>query len=68
MHAFLQCGSRNRAIGNGPLCRADRRAYKLFDYYGAPDAERVIILMGSGAEVAEEAVDLMVSRAKRSAC
>jgi pyruvate-ferredoxin/flavodoxin oxidoreductase len=24
------------------------RAYKLFDYYGAPDAERVIILMGSG--------------------
>jgi pyruvate-ferredoxin/flavodoxin oxidoreductase len=33
------------------------RAYHLFDYYGAPDAERVILLMGSGAEAAEEAVD-----------
>ena len=33
------------------------RAYHLFDYYGAPDAERVIMLMGSGAEAAEEAVD-----------
>ena len=33
------------------------RAYHLFDYYGASDAERVIILMGSGAEAAEEAVD-----------
>ncbi len=30
------------------------RAYHLFDYAGAPDAERVIILMGSGAETAEE--------------
>ncbi|GIV64678.1 MAG: pyruvate-flavodoxin oxidoreductase [Bellilinea sp.] len=30
------------------------RAYHLFDYAGAPDAERVLILMGSGAETAEE--------------
>ncbi|MEW6503701.1 MAG: pyruvate:ferredoxin (flavodoxin) oxidoreductase [Chloroflexota bacterium] len=30
------------------------RTYHLFDYAGAPDAERVIILMGSGAETAEE--------------
>ncbi|MFP5235441.1 MAG: pyruvate:ferredoxin (flavodoxin) oxidoreductase [Acidobacteriota bacterium] len=35
------------------------RAYHLFDYYGAPDAERVIIVMGSGAEAAEEAVDAL---------
>jgi pyruvate-ferredoxin/flavodoxin oxidoreductase len=41
------------------------RAYKLFDYYGAPDAERVIILMGSGADVAEEAVDLMVRQGEK---
>ncbi len=33
------------------------RAYHLFDYHGAPDAERVIVLMGSGAETAAEAVD-----------
>jgi pyruvate-ferredoxin/flavodoxin oxidoreductase len=30
------------------------RHYHLFDYAGAPDAERVIVVMGSGAEVAEE--------------
>ncbi|MCL2661018.1 MAG: pyruvate:ferredoxin (flavodoxin) oxidoreductase, partial [Acidobacteriaceae bacterium] len=35
------------------------RSYHLFDYYGAPDADRVIILMGSGAETAEEAVDAL---------
>ena len=35
------------------------RAYHLFDYYGAPDAERVIIVMGSAAEAVEEAVDAM---------
>src|SRR5579871_1635522 len=35
------------------------RAYHLFDYYGAPDAERVIVLMGSGGEAAEEAVELL---------
>jgi pyruvate-ferredoxin/flavodoxin oxidoreductase len=36
------------------------RSYRLFDYYGAKDAERVIVLMGSGAEAAEEAVDALV--------
>jgi pyruvate-ferredoxin/flavodoxin oxidoreductase len=35
------------------------RAYHLFDYCGAPDAERVLVMMGSGAEAAEEAVDLL---------
>ncbi len=30
------------------------RQYRLFDYVGAPDAERVIVLMGSGAETAQE--------------
>ena len=33
------------------------RSYKLFEYVGAPDAERVVVLMGSGAEVAQEAVE-----------
>jgi pyruvate-ferredoxin/flavodoxin oxidoreductase len=35
------------------------RSYKLFDYVGAPDAERVIVVMGSGAEVAHETVDYL---------
>ena len=33
------------------------RNYKLFDYVGAPDAERVIILMGSGAETVQETIE-----------
>ena len=41
------------------------RAYHLFDYYGAPDAERVIVIMGSGAEAAEEAVDLMAKQGEK---
>jgi pyruvate-ferredoxin/flavodoxin oxidoreductase len=35
------------------------RQYKLFEYVGAPDAEQVLVLMGSGAEVAQEAVDYL---------
>ncbi|MDP3537775.1 MAG: pyruvate:ferredoxin (flavodoxin) oxidoreductase [Azonexus sp.] len=35
------------------------RHYKLFDYVGAPDAERVIIIMGSGAETVQETVEHM---------
>jgi len=38
------------------------RQYHLFDYFGAPDAERVLVLMGSGAEVAQEAVDYLNAR------
>jgi pyruvate-ferredoxin/flavodoxin oxidoreductase len=35
------------------------RQYKLFEYHGAPDAERVIVVIGSGAEVAHETVDYL---------
>ncbi len=35
------------------------RRYRLFDYAGAPDAERVIVLMGSGAETALETVEYL---------
>lgn len=38
------------------------RQYKLFDYYGAPDAKRVVILMGSGAETAQETVEYLTER------
>lgn len=41
------------------------RTYHLFDYVGAPDAERVIIMMGSGAEVAHEAVEYMVEKGEK---
>jgi len=35
------------------------RLYRLFDYYGPSDAERLVVLMGSGAGAAEEAVDAL---------
>ena len=40
------------------------RKYNLFDYYGASDAERIIILMSSGAETAEETVDYLIEKEK----
>ena len=33
------------------------RQYTLFDYFGVPDADRVLVLMGSGAETAREAIE-----------
>jgi pyruvate-ferredoxin/flavodoxin oxidoreductase len=41
------------------------RAYHLFDYHGHPEAERVVIMMGSGAEVAHATVDHLVARGER---
>ncbi|MCF7936014.1 MAG: pyruvate:ferredoxin (flavodoxin) oxidoreductase [Synergistales bacterium] len=41
------------------------RRYNLFDYVGAPDAERVVVLMGSGAEAADEAVSYMADRGEK---
>jgi len=41
------------------------RQYRLFDYVGAPDAERVIVVMGSGAEIAHEAVDYLNARGEK---
>ena len=41
------------------------RHYRLFDYAGAPDAERVVIIMGSGAETTETVVEDLVSRGEK---
>lgn len=41
------------------------RQYKLFDYVGAPDAERVIVIMGSGAETAAETAQYLVDQGER---
>ena len=38
------------------------RAYHLFDYVGAPDADKIIVLMGSGAEATEETVNYLNAR------
>jgi len=41
------------------------RAYKLFDYMGAADAERVIVMMGSGAGAVEETVERLVTEGEK---
>ncbi|MBN8774238.1 MAG: pyruvate:ferredoxin (flavodoxin) oxidoreductase [Thiobacillus sp. 63-78] len=41
------------------------RHYRLFDYVGAEDAERVIVLMGSGAETVHETVEHLNARGER---
>jgi len=41
------------------------RQYHLFDYVGAPDAERVIVLMGSGCETVEETINYLVAQGEK---
>lgn len=41
------------------------RQYKLYQYVGAPDAERVVVLMGSGCETAHETVEYLVNRGEK---
>ncbi len=41
------------------------RRYRLFDYVGHPQAERVLVMMGSGAEAAHETVEWLVARGEK---
>jgi len=41
------------------------RKYQLFDYYGDKDAERIIIMMGSGCEAAEEAIEYLNGKGEK---
>jgi len=41
------------------------RSYKLFDYAGAPDADRIIIIMGSGADTAEETAEYLAKQGEK---
>jgi len=41
------------------------RQYHLFDYVGAPDAERIIVLMGSGAEAVDETVQYLINKEEK---
>ncbi len=44
------------------LCK---RQYKLFDYFGDPNAENVLVIMGSGGSVAEETVERLTQSGER---
>jgi pyruvate-ferredoxin/flavodoxin oxidoreductase len=47
------------------LAKITGRPYHVFDYYGAKDAEKVIIIMGSGAETCEETIDYLISKGEK---
>ena len=47
------------------FARETGRQYHLFDYYGAEEAERVIVIMGSGAAVARETVEHLVKQGEK---
>ena len=44
------------------VAKAIGRQYHLFDYFGDPNAEKVIVMMGSGAETAEETINYLNAR------
>ncbi len=47
------------------ISRITGRDYKLFNYYGAPDADRVIIAMGSACETIEETIDYLMAKGEK---
>ena len=49
------------------LAKHTGRQYRLFEYHGAPDAERLVLLMGSGIGAAVEAVDTLVTQGEKVA-
>ena len=60
--------ARTPGIVQGVMDRFARRTgrqYRLFEYYGDPRAERVIVLMGSGAEAARETAEYLNKRSEK---
>ena len=49
----------------GEISKITGREYHLFSYYGAEDAENIIILMGSASEAAREAIDYLTKQGKK---
>ncbi len=41
------------------------RQYHLFDYFGAPDADRVVVMMGSGADAMQETIEYLVAQGEK---
>nr|WP_308570903.1 pyruvate:ferredoxin (flavodoxin) oxidoreductase [uncultured Prevotella sp.] len=49
----------------GEISKITGREYHLFNYYGAKDAENIIVLMGSASEPAREAIDYLTKQGKK---
>ena len=61
---YAECpGIVERAMSR--FAEATGRSYRLFEYQGHPEAERVIVIMGSAAETVEQTVNALVARGER---
>jgi pyruvate-ferredoxin/flavodoxin oxidoreductase len=49
----------------GEITKLTGRDYKPFNYYGAPDAENIIVAMGSVTETAKEVIDYLMARGEK---
>ncbi len=61
---YLACPGHVRSVMDAFAARTGRR-YRLFDYAGHPDAERVLVIMGSGAETAGAVARALAARGER---
>ncbi len=61
---YVACPDRVQAVMD-KLGELTGRHYKLFDYVGHPEAERVVVVMGSGAEVTHELVEALVAKGEK---
>jgi pyruvate-ferredoxin/flavodoxin oxidoreductase len=61
---YTACADKVQAAMN-QFAQVVGRSYNLFDYVGAPDAERVVVLMGSGCEAAHETVDYLAAQGEK---
>ncbi len=61
---YAVCADLTQGVMDDFAARVGRQ-YRLFDYIGAPDAERVIVLMGSGCEPAHETVEYLTQRGEK---
>jgi pyruvate-ferredoxin/flavodoxin oxidoreductase len=61
---YAECPEAVQTVMEAFAQRTGRR-YRLFDYHGDPRAERVIVLMGSGSETAQETVDWLLATGQR---
>ena len=49
----------------GKISELTGRDYRLFNYVGAPDAENVVVMMGSGAQTTEEVAKILVGKGEK---
>ncbi len=65
INGFYAAAAGHVQAAMGHFAKIAGRKYKLFEYHGHPEAERVVVLMGSGCETAHETVDALVAKGEK---